>query len=319
MVLLVSLLGQILVPFFGITNIAMLYLLPVLIAAVRWGRGASFLASFLGVLIFDYLFVPPVFALTPRDPRDYFILAVFLLVSVVTGTMATRLRNETERLRALASRIESIREEDRTAVAREIHDELGQTLTGLKLDLARLSRKLPQNETTLTAHIGSMMEIVDNTIAVVRRISTELRPGILDELGLTCAIEWQVEDFRRRTDIECDFLSTLDDTNLDRKLSTAVFRILQEALTNVVRHAHATYVKIDIEEESGFVTMTVEDNGKGIAEHEVHDPKSLGLLGIRERALILGGEAYIGSKKGKGASLTIRIPIRRVEGTCSES
>jgi len=162
--------------------------------------------------------------------------------------------------------------------------------------------------------VKSLGEAIDDTIGVVRRISTALRPGILDELGLEAAIEWQVEDFVNRVpEIECQLQSDLDDTDLDRGLSTALFRILQEALTNIVRHAYARRVKINVKEEMGFVVMMVEDNGRGITEHEVHDPKSLGLLGIRERARILGGEAQISASKGKGTSLVVRIPIRRTD------
>jgi signal transduction histidine kinase len=227
--------------------------------------------------------------------------------------MATWLRDERERLRALTSRLETIREEERTTVAREIHDELGQALTGLRLDLAQLSKKLPKNERALTARVKSLGELVEDIIKVVRRISTQLRPGILDELGLTAAMDWQVEDFGNRMEIESEFLSTFDDTDLDRDLSTALFRILQEALTNIARHAHATRIKINIREEAGFVIMEVEDDGRGITEHEVHDSKSLGLIGIRERALILGGEAQISGRKGKGTSLVVRIPITGAE------
>jgi signal transduction histidine kinase len=313
-VFLVSLVAQVLGSFIGFANLALLYLLPVLVAAVWWGRGPSFFASILGVMSFDYFFVPPAFSFMPTQPQDYFILTIFLIVAIVAGTMANTLRDERERLRALSSRLETIREEERTTVAREIHDELGQALTGLKLDLAQLSKKLPLKDAALMSHVKSLGEVIDDTIGVIRRISTELRPGILDELGLKAAIEWQVEDFASRVaEIDCQLLATLDDTDLDHSLSTALFRILQEALTNIVRHAYAKHVRIHVKEEAGFVVMMVEDDGRGITEHEVHDPKSLGLLGIRERARILGGEVQISSGKGKGTSLIVRIPIRRTE------
>jgi signal transduction histidine kinase len=155
---------------------------------------------------------------------------------------------------------------------------------------------------------------VDDTIGVVRRISTELRPGILDELGLKAAIEWLVEDFANRVEeIEFQLLATVDDTRLDRGLSTALFRILQEAFTNIVRHADAKHVRIHLKEEKGVLIMIVEDDGRGITEHEVSDPTSLGLLGIRERARILGGEAQVGAGKGRGTSLLVKIPIRRTD------
>jgi len=310
-VLAVTIIGHFLVPFFNLTNVALLYLLPVLTSAIRWGKRTSFFASFLGVLAFDYFFVPPAFSFMPSDPRDFFVLAVFLLVAVVTGTIATKLRNETEHLRALASRLQSIREEERTTVAREIHDQLGQALTGLKMELSLLARKPPEDQKTLANHMKSMETFVEDTIRLVRKIATDLRPGVLDDFGLIAAIEWQVEDFKNRTGIQSELSSTLEDGNLGRELATALFRILQETLTNIVRHAHATHAKIGIKEHDGVIVMTVEDNGKGIAEREVYDPKSLGLLGIRERALIFGGEVQITGTRGRGTAVMVRIPLKK--------
>ncbi len=308
---LVSLVGIAVAPLFGSTNVGFLYLLPVFIAAVRWGRRPSFFAAILGVMAFDFLFVPPAFHFAPTDPKDYFILVVFLVVAFVTGTIATQLRNERERLRALTSRLESIMEKERAAVAREIHDGLGHALTGIKLDLAQLSKKLPKDEPSLTAHVKSLGDAVDDTIKIVRKISTELRPGVLDEFGLTAAIEWQVEDLATKMGVGYKVMSSLNDTGLDGNISTAIFRILQEALTNIVRHARATFIKTSIREVGGFVILKVEDDGIGITEQEIHDPSSLGLIGIRERAFILGGEVQISGKKGKGTSLVVRIPIKR--------
>jgi signal transduction histidine kinase len=310
-VLAVTIIGHFLVPFFNLINIAFLYLLPVLTSAIRWGRGPSFFASFSGVLAFDYFFVPPAFSFIPSEPRDFFILAVFLLVAVVTGTIATKLRKETEHLRALASRLQSIREEERTTVAREIHDQLGQALTGLKMDVALLSRRLPEDQKALADAMKAMETSVDDTIRLVRKIATELRPGVLDDLGLVAAIEWQVEDFKNRTGIQSELSSALDDSDLNRDLATALFRILQETLTNIVRHAQATCASIGIKRDDDFIIMTVEDNGKGITEREIHDPKSLGLLGIRERALIFGGEAHIIGAKGKGTAVVVKIPFKK--------
>lgn len=308
----VSLVAQIFSPYCGSISVGLLYLLPVLFGAVISGLGPSLFACFLGVLAFDYFFLPPALSLTPTDPQDYFILAVYVIVAVVTGTMAARLHDERERLRALSSRIEHIREEERTLIAREIHDELGQSLTGIKLDLAQLSKKLPQSETSFIARIQSLGEAVDDAIKTVRRIATDLRPGVLDELGLTAAIEWQVEAFAKRIEVEYELSLSLDDTRLDRNLSTALFRILQEALTNIARHANATNVSIDLKEEAGFVIMSVEDNGTGAEKHEIDVRNSLGLLGIRERAAMLGGETHISTDKRKGTSVIVRIPISRV-------
>jgi signal transduction histidine kinase len=313
LVLAVTAIGQLLAAFLDLVIIALFYLLPVLISAVRWGRGPSFFASIFSVLAFDYLFVPPAFSIRPSDPRDFFVLAVFLIVAVVTGDMATSLRNEREHLRALASRLQSIREEERTQIAREIHDEFGQALTRLKIDLSRLSKKLPKNQEVLTVDIQTMGKLIDDTIQLIRKISTELRPGVLDALGLVSAIEWQVEDLKNRTEIQFEFSSTLEDAGLSRDLSTTLFRILQETLTNIVRHAQATHAKIGIKEDDGFIILTVEDNGKGITEREVSDSKSLGLLGIRERALILGGGVHIRGSKGRGTRVEVKIPVKEAD------
>ena len=153
-------------------------------------------------------------------------------------------------------------------------------------------------------------KLIDDIIKTIRKISSELRPGILDDLGLVSAIEWQTEDFMNRTQIQCKFSSTLDDRNINRDSSTALFRILQEALTNISRHARATYVKVDIKEDAGFIVLTVEDNGRGITEREIFDTKSLGLLGIRERVLIYGGEAQISGQKERGTTVMVKIPLR---------
>jgi signal transduction histidine kinase len=298
---------------FDLLSIALFYILPVLISAAQWGRGFSLFAAILSVLIFDYFFVPPVFGFTPDNPQDFILLAVFLIVALVTGNMATRLRNERERLRALASRLESIREEERSRIAREIHDELGQALTGLKIDLLRLSRKLTKDQEGLINEIHSMGKLIDDVIHAIRKISVELRPGILDDLGLVSTIEWHLEDFKKRTEIQVEFISTLEDRNLNWDLSTALFRILQETLTNIIRHAQATYVKVSIKEAAGFIVLTVKDNGKGITEREAFAPNSLGLLGIRERALIYGGETQISGSKGRGTKVAVKIPLREAD------
>jgi signal transduction histidine kinase len=216
-----------------------------------------------------------------------------------------------EQLRALSAHLQSIREEERTLVAREIHDELGQELTGLKMDLSWLIKRLPAVQEQLVNKVESMLKLIDTTIQSVRRISTKLRPGVLDDLGLTAAIEWQTQDFQNRTGIQCEFNSTLIEVDLDRDRSTAVFRTLQETLTNVTRHASATRVNIYLGKKDASIVLIVEDNGKGITRNEIFDPKSLGLLGMRERALVFGGKVEIKGKPGKGTTVTLRIPLQK--------
>jgi len=216
-----------------------------------------------------------------------------------------------EQLRTLSARLESVREEERKRISREIHDELGQALTGLKMDLSWLSTRPPENRQSLIDKVTPMLDLVDSTVRTVRRISTELRPGVLDDLGLMAAIEWLVEDFRHRSLIECRLMSGLKDAALDQNLSTALFRIVQEALTNVIRHAHASRVTINIQEDKDMIVVEIEDDGKGIGEHDISDPGSLGTLGIRERALLLGGHASFSGSEGRGTVVTVRVPMRQ--------
>ncbi|MCH8055141.1 MAG: GAF domain-containing protein [Deltaproteobacteria bacterium] len=219
------------------------------------------------------------------------------------------LRRSREQLRHLARHIQSVREVERSSIAREIHDELGQALTGLKMDLSWLRKKLSKDRHSLLVKTKSMLNLIDQTIQTVRKISTELRPGALDELGLAAAIEWQFQEFQNRTGIKGAVRSHLEEIHSDQARSTAVFRIFQEALTNIARHAKATRVNISLQEEGGSMILQVTDNGRGIKESKIFDGKSLGLLGMRERALPLGGEVAISGRRGEGTTVTVRIPL----------
>jgi len=225
------------------------------------------------------------------------------------------LKNSHEQLRNLSIHLQSVREEERTRIAREIHDQLGQALTALKIDFSWLNNRLPKNQKSLLEKIESMSKLVDMTIQMVRRISSELRPGILDDLGLAAAIEWQAEEFQDRTGIKCEIALEPEDIILDQDCSTTIFRIFQEAITNVVRHANATEVKISLEKEAGKLMLEVKDNGKGITEEQISDPKSFGLIGIRERAHFWGGEVVISGVRDKGPTVTVSIPLIKRTGT----
>ena len=215
-----------------------------------------------------------------------------------------------EHLRALAAHLQNIREEERARVAREIHDELGQTLTALKMDLSWLASRLPKDQDLLLQKTETMSKLVDTTIQSIWRITAELRPGILDDLGLTAAIEWQAQEFQSRTGIKCRFISGKRNPDLDQDRSIAVFRILQETLTNVARHAQATRVKISLIRMRGDLVLEVRDNGKGISEKDIFRPRSLGLLGMRERAHLFGGKLKIHGAPGNGTSVTLKIPLK---------
>lgn len=219
-----------------------------------------------------------------------------------------RLARSTEQMRELAARLQSVREEERTRLARAIHDELGQTLTGLKMDVAWLQRHLDQAQPALLEKTRAMSDLIDTTVQAVRRIATELRPGILD-LGLVATIEWQLQDFQTRSGIATTLLSAPEETTLDADGSTAVFRIFQEILTNVVRHAQATRVEVSLEETAEVLTLQVRDNGRGITASEIHNPKSIGLLGMQERARLRRGEVHFQGAPGQGTTVTIRMPL----------
>ena len=227
-----------------------------------------------------------------------------------------QLRDSREQLRALAAYLQSVREEERTHIAREVHDELGQTLTALKMDLAWLDKRMIEigDSEELQQFEEKLKELpgrVDTIIATVRKIATELRPPVLDDLGLEAAVEWQVREFEKRTGIKCRFTGSLKHMDLGPDRATAVFRIFQETLTNIVRHAEATQVTIRLREEDDKLVLEVQDNGRGMTGRELSGTRSLGLLGMRERATMLDGEVNIIGRQGKGTTVGVRIPIQR--------
>ena len=223
--------------------------------------------------------------------------------------LGAELRGQREQLRALAAHVESVREEERVRIAREIHDELGQALTCMSMDLAFLDKQLPRGRAEAAARVSGLATLVKETVKTVRRISSELRPSILDDLGLGAAVEWLAHDFEMRTGIGCA-VSVPSTVNLSVERGTVLFRMCQEALTTVARHAGATHVSIDVIEAGDSLTLEVRDNGRGITDEEVHRPDSLGLLGMRERAALLGGEAEVRGSKGQGTTVTVRVPLQ---------
>jgi two-component system sensor histidine kinase UhpB len=215
---------------------------------------------------------------------------------------------------ALAARLQAVREEERTRVAREIHDVLAQELTRLKLDIAWFSRRLAApldegSQKALQHKLAGMMDLTDTAIQSVQKIATELRPVVLDSLGLCAAVEWQARDFQSRTGIRCQANLPSSDLAVDRERSTALFRILQESLTNVARHSEAESVTIQLESEPPDLILRIQDNGRGIRASELDDPRSVGLLGMRERTTLLGGHCAITGRPGIGTTVEARIPV----------
>lgn len=219
----------------------------------------------------------------------------------------------TESLRALAARLEDVREEERTRISREIHDELGQTLTGIRMDLDRLQERIegaklaPSDTQMIEAKIRSVRTLVDSALDTSRRISRQLRPSVLDVLGLRAGIEWQLEEFENRTGLSTELVAD-DALSVDEASGVVFFRILQEALTNVARHAQASAVTVRLMHEDTSVVMEVMDNGRGFADADAPHPRSLGLLGMRERAAALGGETTVESEPGRGTTVHVRLP-----------
>jgi PAS domain S-box-containing protein len=246
-----------------------------------------------------------------RDGRRIY----FHMVSDITDRKQAeeQLRTSREQLRSLSAHLESMREEERKNMAREIHDELGQMLTALKIDLSSLTERSTEEQQLLVEKTKSMNELIDMAIETVKRISEELRPPVLDDLGIAVALEWQAAEFEKLTQIKCEFSSNPKDIVLDPDRSTAVFRIFQETLTNVVRHSDASKVKAVLVKEADRIVLTIKDDGKGIGKKQIADPKAFGLIGMRERARFWGGEVRVSGAPGKGTSVMVSIPLANQE------
>lgn len=234
-------------------------------------------------------------------------------------TEGKRIENELltsqKNLRDLSAHLESIREEERKYLARELHDELGQTLTALKIDLTKLGEKIPNFKdakirSQVLERIPAMLEIVDTAMETTQKIISALRPGVLDELGLAAAVEWLVQEFQNRTAIKCGLKLDFEDDGLPQNIKTAMFRILQECLTNITRHAAADKVLIELKNAGDFLILTVEDNGRGIGKNKLQTTKSFGVAGMRERAFLLDGIFEISRPEKGGTRISVKIPRR---------
>lgn len=224
----------------------------------------------------------------------------------VTSLIIER-RQLDEELRALAGRIEMAREEERTTIARDIHDQLGQALTALRLDIGWLQRRI--EDEAIRKKLDDMALTTDDVLVTVRRISADLRPGVLDTLGLRAAVEWQAEEFQRRTGMKVSVATDITDLQLDRELSTNMFRIFQEALTNIARHSAAANVDVTMKLERGQLRLEISDDGIGMPEIAPRG-SSLGLLGMRERARRLGGDCVVKRRQPRGTIVTVTVPLR---------
>ena len=222
------------------------------------------------------------------------------------------LKNSRNELRALAAHLLSARENERALIARELHDEFGQALTSLHLGLSWISRKLTPGQRPLREKIRSLLATTTSLIRSVKNIASELRPGVLDQLGLVKTLKSEAREFERHTGIPCRFKMNIAKARFDRSAAVAIFRIVQAALTNIARHAHASRALITLMKRKNNLILTVMDNGKGISRKVIDSHDSLGVTGMRERTLALGGTFTLGGSRGKGTILTVRIPLSRV-------
>lgn len=220
------------------------------------------------------------------------------------------LESSRDQLRDLSIHLQSVREEERSYLAREIHDELGQSLTALKMDLLWIDKRLPKNSAEIIQKTKSMVTLLDSTIQTIKKICSDLRPGLLDDLGLKAAIEWYTEEFISHTGIICKLKIDFEELIIDQNLEISIFRIFQETLTNVARHSKATKVMADFYLQGNVLFMKIQDNGIGISDKLVKDPKSLGLVGLRERVYPWNGELKIQGLKNKGTIVFAKIPLR---------
>jgi PAS domain S-box-containing protein len=237
-------------------------------------------------------------------------------VLVISSDITRRKRGEEslvlqrEQLRALAERLQSVREEDRKKVARDLHDQIGQILTSIKMDMTWVSRHLPESEVQVLARLAESIQLINDGVKAVRTICSGLRPGVLDDLGLAAAIEWQASEFASRNGVPCTVSVPPIDLHLDGDRATATFRIFQECLTNVIRHAQATSVCVELCQEDENILLVVKDDGIGFSESGLSNSLgSLGLLGMKERAQFCGGDVHISSSPGNGTTVTIRVPV----------
>jgi signal transduction histidine kinase len=222
------------------------------------------------------------------------------------------LKSSRNQLRAFASYLLSVRENERALIARELHDEFGRALTSLQLGLSWVFRQLTPGQQPLQEKVKSLSATTTSLIRSVRNIASGLRPGVLDELGLVKTLKSEAREFEGHTGIECRFKTNTAKARFDRSAAVAIFRIVQAALTNVARHAHASRVVIVLMKRKNGLTLTVTDNGKGITRNPIASHASLGITGMRERALALGGTFALAGSRSKGTTLTVRIPLSRI-------
>ena len=303
---------------------SVLFLVAIVLSSWLCGFRAGILASILSGLLLDYYFVPPVYELVgSRDEITRFILFVAegSIISWVLDAQrrsADEVRTSREQLQALTNHLQTVRESEQKRIALEIHDELGQSLTGIKMGIHWLKRQIIEDGTQklngqVSAKLDELLALIDSTVSSIRRIATELRPSVLDDFGLIAAIEWQAGEFQKMAGIPCDIKADTDEVDLDPQVSTAVFRIFQETLTNIARHAQASVVDVELTTDDGQLRLTTMDDGVGINLDDLRFKRSLGLIGIRERAKLVGGSVDIRPSSRGGTEVKLVVPMRAIK------
>lgn len=294
-----------------------LFLVAIMIAAWRGGLRAGIFATLLAGALIDYFFITPQYQLG-GGLDDFARLSVFALEGFVLCWLIARrtaaeaeISDSREQLRALSLRQESLREDERRRIALEVHDELGQALTGVKMEIHTLKKQLEAAGCAAETNekLKDLLGSIDGTIQCVRRIATELRPPILDDLGLAAAIEWQAREFERRAGIPCVLSTNADSVEFGSEFSIAVFRIFQETLTNITRHADAETIAVNLKKLDRKLILRVEDDGKGIEKNANGENVSLGIFGMRERARLIGGELEVFKGEPNGTVVLLTAPI----------
>jgi PAS domain S-box-containing protein len=244
--------------------------------------------------------------------RDRRIVVTFEDITAQKKAQADLERSRQE-LRNLSVHLQSVREKESTWMARKIHDELGQSLTALQMDLSWLTSRLPADNKGIREKTQSMSDLVDSTIESVHKITTELRPSLLDDLGLPATIEWQAAEFQKRSGICCRADIHCRDGVVDKEMATTIYRIFQEMLTNIARHAKATQCLVSLKENEKELNLEVTDNGAGITQWQIDDPQSFGMIGMRERAHLWGGTVHVRNVKPSGTMVRVLIPLNKGE------
>lgn len=299
-----------------------LFLLAIMVTAWFSGLKAGLLSAVISSIVINYFFISPEYQISgERD--DVFRILIFIMEGAAFSWLiswrtnaAEEIKSSRGQLQALSLRQQTLIEDERKRIALEIHDELGQILTGLKMEIHLLSKKFTGSNSAaedideLEAKIKEILQMIDATIVTVRRISTDLRPPILDDLGLVAAIEWQALEFQRRTGIPCVLTTNeIENAKLGSEFSTAVFRIFQETLTNVTRHAEAKNVFVRLEKRDQELLLRVEDDGKGIQPEQTNGNSSLGILGMQERARLISGDLKVFNSDQGGTIVELIAPL----------